>query len=152
MSPFHRHSVVLARAVFTCQFNKKCYCKNLVSKRLPILNQVITLCPSRAEVRKTPSWVLSTFGKCYFLLQLFIMSFFFGHFLDSVLVCMLSSTPFFPFLSFCFGFFLSITKEFCCCFISLCFFCMAVTSMAFGMSGMEKSAAKQIVSRNFFLR
>lgn len=28
---------------------------------------------------------------------------------------------------------------------------MAVTSMAFGMSGVEKSAAKQIVSRNFFL-
>lgn len=151
MSPFHRHSVVLARAVFTCQFNKKCYCKNLVSKRLPILNQVITLCPSRAEVRKTPSWVLSTFGKCYFLLQLFIMSFFlsFPWQCFGLHVILYSLFPF-PFVLV--FFFLSITKEFCCCFISLCFFYMAVTSMAFGMSGVEKSAAKQIVSRNFFLR
>lgn len=152
MSPFHRHSVVLARAVFTCQFNKKCYCKNLVSKRLPILNQVITLCPSRAEVRKTPSWVLSTFGKCYFLLQLFILSFFFVISLTVFWFACYPLLPFFLSFRFVFFFFLSITKEFCCCFISLCFFYMAVTSMAFGMSGMEKSAAKQIVSRNFFLR
>lgn len=105
-----RHSGILARADFTRQPHKKCYCRNLVSKRLPDLNEVmIHFVHPELRLKNDLSAEYSVFRTFLLSAALF--------FLISLIAFCFAYYPLLPF------FFLSITKESCCyCFISLCFF------------------------------